>query len=103
MKFSGVGHDGSREAKRFYVKTRAKYLTKRGYYNEVSKKLADILIEKYKVPVVDDEETVRKVLGKDIEWHGTHPYDDTKPGNGWYVRKIGNSFYPKILLGRPKV
>lgn len=103
VKFAGIGHDGSREAKKFYVATRAKELTNRGYYMEASKKLADILIAKYKVPIVNDEESIRKVLGKDIEWHGTHPYDKNKPGDGWYIRKIGNSFYPKILLGRPKV
>ena len=42
VKYSGVGHDGSRDAKRKYISTRGKELNKLGYYIEVSGKIAAI-------------------------------------------------------------
>lgn len=103
VKFSGVGHDGSREAKRAYIESRAEDLVKPGYYIEVSGKLAEILISKYRCPVVNDEAKVEKIMGRDLDWKGKCPDDPNMPGDGWYVREIGGHLHAKIMLGRPKV
>ena len=103
VKFSGVGHDGERDSKRFYINQRAKDLKKLGHYIEVSGKIAEILIDKYDVPVVDNKEEVEKVLGKKIDWEGVHPTDKNAPGAGWYSRGIaGGKAHHKILIGKPK-
>jgi hypothetical protein len=103
VKFSGVGHDGSREAKRAYIESRAKDLMKPGFYIEVSGKLADILISKYRCPIVNKEEDVEKVMGKDVDWKGQCPDDPNLPGDGWYVRMLGGHPHAKIMLGKPRV
>lgn len=100
IKYSGVGHDGSKDAKRAYISARGKDLNKPGYYIEVSGKIADILISKYNVPVVSDQETVEKVLGKKIEWLGNIKGE---LGDGWYSRKLGGTSHTKVLIGKPKV
>jgi hypothetical protein len=103
IKFSGVGHDGTSQAKRAYVASRGEDLHKPGFYVEVSGKIAEILIDKYNCPIVTDERDVEKVLGKNVEWFGKHPDDRVMPGNGWYVRNLGGHAHAKILLGRPKI
>lgn len=103
IKYSGVGHDGSREAKREYLDARGRDLKMKGYYGEVSLKFAEILLKKYKVPTVDNKADVEKILGKEVEWHGKHPTDKTMPGEGWYTRKIAGHPHLKIMVGRPKV
>jgi len=100
IKYSGVGHDGTKDAKRAYISTRGKELNKLGFYIEVSGKIAEILLNSYDVPVISDEDTINKVLGKNVTFIGTI---DGKPGNGWYSRKLGGSSKEKILLGRPKI
>ena len=100
LKFSGIGHDGTSDAKRAYLQNRAAALKKSGYYIEVSDKLAQILINKYGVPIVDDQDTVEEVLGKKVKWLGNIPGDDSY---GWYERSIGGDPHAKILVGRPKV
>ena len=103
VKFSGVGHDGSREAKRAYIESRAEDLVKPGYFIEVSGKLAEILISKYNCPIVNSEAKVEKVMGRDLDWKGKCPDDPNMPGDGWYVRSIAGHPHSKIMLGRPKV
>jgi hypothetical protein len=103
IKFSGVGHDGSREAKREYLDLRGDDLHKLGYYIEVSGKLADILIGKYRVPVVEDRDEVEKVLGKTVNWTGECSDNPNALGKGWYIRQLGGHPHAKILLGRPKI
>jgi hypothetical protein len=103
IKFSGVGHDGSNQAKREYISNRGADLHKIGYYVEVSGKIADILISKYHCPIVTDPDVVTKVLGKPVDWTGKNEEDSKMPGNGWYVRTIGGHPHAKILLGRPKI
>jgi hypothetical protein len=103
IKFAGVGHDGSGEAKREYINSRAKDLKEIGYYVEVSGKIAAILISKYGVPVVNDQAEVEKVLGKKVEWVGKNPEESAMPGDSWYVRSIGGHNHAKILLGRPRI
>ena len=103
VKFAGVGHDGSKEAKREYIQARAKDLLKPGFYIEVSGKIAEILLGTYKCPEVTDQSDVEKVLGKTVEWKGECPDGPNMPGTGWYVRKIGGHPHAKIMLGRPKI
>lgn len=100
VKYSGVGHDGTRDAKRSYITARGRDLQKLGFYIEVSGKIAEILLNAYDVPVVTDQKEVEKVLGKKLDWIGTK---DDMPGNGWYSRKLGGKMHDKILLGRPKI
>lgn len=99
VKFSGVGHDGESDSKRAYLSSHAEDLKSEGYFTEVSEKLAEILISKYKVPIVDNQKNVEKVLGKKVEWVGEIP---GKPGNGWYIRSIGGGKHAKILVGNPR-
>jgi len=103
VKFSGVGHDGSSQAKREYISARGEDLKKLGYYVEVSGKIADILITKYNCPVVTDQKEVEKVLGKKVNWTGKNKENPSEPGDGWYIRSLGGHDHSKILLGRPKV
>jgi hypothetical protein len=103
VKFAGVGHDGSKQAKREYIKSRAEDLMKPGFYIEVSGKLAEILINDYRCPQVTAEEDVERVLGKVVDWKGKCPDDPNMPGEGWYIRKIGGHPHAKIMLGKPKV
>jgi hypothetical protein len=103
VKFAGVGHDGSKQAKRSYIESRAKDLMKPGFYVEVSGKIAEILIGDYRCPQVTDENDVEKVLGKDVDWKGKCPDDPSMPGDGWYVRTIGGHPHAKIMLGKPRV
>ena len=100
IKYSGVGHDGTSAAKRAYISARGKELNKIGFYIEVSGKIADILMDKYDIPVVTDRETVEEVLGKKVDWIGKK--EDGTSGAGWYSRKLGGQTHDKILLGRPK-
>ena len=91
VKFAGVGHDGSSDAKRSYISQRARDLIKPGYYVEVSGKIADILMSKG-APIVSDYDTVERVLGKKIK----------RLEDGWYIRSIGGSEHKKIMLGKPR-
>lgn len=100
IKYSGVGHDGSSPAKRAYITARGTELQRLGFYIEVSGKIAEILLEKYGVPVVTDVNTIEKVLGKKVDFIGTI---EGMPGNGWYSRILGGRAHNKILLGRPKI
>jgi len=87
----GMGHDGSSPAKSAAVNITAIMLKEPGHYVEVSGKLKDILKAKG-VPVVTDEETIRKVMaGKDI----------TMNDDGTYSREIGGKRHTKTLMGNP--
>lgn len=103
VKFAGVGHDGSRIAKRDYIQSRARDLMKPGFYIEVSGKIAEILMNDYGVPQVINQEDVERVLGKEIDWKGKSPDGPGINGNGWYTRKIAGHPHTKIMLGKPKV
>lgn len=114
IKSCGVGHDGSDNSKKHYLTTRANDFNdkSKNYYGEVSGKLAAILINKYQVPVVEDEKKIRTILGpnKEIEFYGSHPdiasgktTERDSPGKGWYKRMIGGKPYFKIMVGNPKV
>ena len=99
VKHTGIGHDGDRSNIKNLLIRKSGELKTPGNYVEVSGAAFDSFVNKGGVPVIDDEETVRAILGKkDIEWHGTHP-KGTKPGNGWYTRTIGGQKLTKTLAG----
>lgn len=91
--------DGSPVAKRTLIKHKIQDLKKSGFYVEASHKLADILITSG-VPIVNDENEVRNVLRKNIEWIGELPGHN---GDGWYYRNVSGKQIAKILLGTPKI
>ncbi len=103
-KLTASGHDGTKAAKDAYISKTAEMLGSSGYYAEMSKGIAHIMIKYHSVPFVDNKEDVEKVLGKEIEWIGEHP-EGLYPGyNGWYVRLIGGMHRDmKIMLGTPKI
>jgi hypothetical protein len=100
-KMTAMGHDGSQAGKDAYVSKTAELLTTNGYYAEMSKGIAHLMIKYYQVPHVANEETVRKVLGKEIEWIGAHPEGRYPEYNGWYMRDISGHKEMKIMLGTP--
>ena len=100
-KLTASGHDGTEAGKNAYVQKTADMLNTRGYYAEMSKGIAHLMIKYHQVPFVADEETVRKVLGKEIEWLGQHPEGKYPDYNGWYVRDISGNKELKIMLGTP--
>ncbi len=92
VKFVGAGQDGSSEAKKDLLDNTAKEMFRKGFYAEVSDKLAEILLNKYHVPYVDNKEEVEQILRKPVKWIG----------DGWYERNIsGVGNHKKILVGRP--
>jgi len=99
VKFSGVGHDGEKDSKRAYLDQRGKDLKKPGFFLECSGKLAEILINKYGCPTVDDPEEVKKIIPTMSKWIGEYPEHS---GKGWYERPIGGQVHKKIVVGRPK-
>lgn len=85
--------DGTPEAKRALVQAKISDLNSPGNYAEVSDRIAEILLQAG-VPIVDNEEEVKKVLpGKQIQWLS----------GGWYVRKIGGTDHKKIMVGIPNI
>ena len=106
VKLTGSGHDGSKSAKTAYLEKTAELLYEPGYYAEMSKAIAHIMITRYGVPFVGDPETVQKVLGsnKPINWLGDHPEEKYSEYNGWYTRSVsGRKDELKIMLGNPNV
>jgi len=100
-KMTVSGHDGSRAAINAYLNKSAELLNVSGYYAEMSKGIAHIMIMRHGVPFVNNKEDVQKVLGKEIAWLGGHPEGKYPGYDGWYSRAIGDSREIKILLGRP--
>lgn len=105
VKLSGSGHDGNRESKRAVLDETANLLNNDSFI-EVSKKKYEILINKYKINIINDQQIVRKILRKKIEWFGNHPNGlkgDPYNKDGWYGREIGGKNEIKILMGNPKI
>lgn len=102
LKMTALGHDASPAAKRAAIETQAADLRKPGFYAEVSDALAHILLTRYRPHAVEDEEAVRRVLDRPIEWVGERPdgkYPDVK---GWYYRNIAGHRKLKLLVGLPR-
>ena len=91
-KHVAMGHDGGSKAKSATVNHTASSLKRSGHYIEVSGKILDILKAKG-VDIVDDEETIKRVLkGKEIVMHPDGSYD----------RVIGGEKHRKVMMGKPK-
>ena len=104
-KFGGSATDGSAAAKKIILNKTAKMLNQKGNYGEVSDAIAHVLLTRYDVPVVSDEETVKKLLpGKKIKWVGENPNGKYPGVNGWYERVLtGAGKKMKIMVGKPKI
>ena len=103
-KMTAAGHDGQSKSKGHYIRKTIELLNMSGFYAEMSKRIADIMIEDG-VPYVDNPAAVRKTLGsgKPIEWLGTHPEGKHPEYKGWYRRTVGgHQGELKIMLGTPK-
>ena len=104
IKMTGAGHDGQRQSKRHYIEKTLELLSSPGYYAEMSKRIADIMINAG-VPYVSDPEVLAKVLGptKEFEWLGDHPDGLYPEYKGWYRRSVGgNPGELKIMFGDPR-
>jgi len=96
--------DGEPPGIQSYKEKTAALLHTDGNYAEMSDAIAHVMIKYYNVPFVDNEEDVRKVLGKEIEWIGAHPKGKYPNYTGWYCRTLGKceEKHMKILFGKPK-
>lgn len=94
--------DGSKEAKKVMLDQKVKDLNTKGNIAEVSDALAHVLITRYKVPFVNDEQKVRDILQKDIKWVGENPNGKYPGYDGWYERILGDGKpHLKIMVGTP--
>ncbi len=96
VKISGIGHNGDGYSRKQVVQQLAQVLNSYGFWIEVSDRLAEVLLQRYNVPIVDNQEDVEKVLGYPIkEWLG----------DGWYTRVVNKAGKEakEILLGKPSI
>jgi hypothetical protein len=96
IKISGIGHNGDSYSRKQVVQHLAQVLNSYGFWIEVSDRLAEVLLQRYNVPVVNDKETVEKILGYPIkEWLG----------DGWYTRVVNKAgkVAKEILVGKPSI
>ena len=103
-KMTAAGHDGQSRSKGHYIRKTIELLRTSGFYAEMSKRIADIMIESG-IPYVDSPEAVEKVLGpgKTICWFGEHPEGKHPEYKGWYTREVcGHAGELKIMFGTPK-
>ena len=102
IKHTGLGHDGEKANIKNLLTYKSNMLKSSGNYVEVSGPAYKAFVEIGGVPTVDDEETVRDILkGKELVWHGQHPSDPSRKGDGWYTRVIGGKHLTKTMAGIP--
>jgi hypothetical protein len=92
-KHVGMGHDGTRPAKRSSVSHTINQLDILGNYIEASGKMADILKSVDVIQVTDKDTIQRALKGKKIEI-----FDD-----GSYTRYLGGKKYTKLMFGKPTI
>lgn len=68
----------------------------------VSDALAHILITKYNIPSINNQEEVEKILDKKIDWVGSRPDGKYLDYNGWFYIDILGKRKMKIALGKIK-
>ena len=106
-KHTGIGHDGEKSNIKNLLSKKSALLKTPGNYIEVSGPAFRSYVQIGKAPTVNDEETVKAILGPkraaELEWHGKHPLDPQRPGNGWYTRTIGGKKLTKIMAGIPAI
>ena len=118
--------DGESKSLSFYKEDLIKRLKDGNHFAELSGKAASMAM-KAGVPAVTDYETAKNLLGKDVEWHGEHPYfkepdiygdswhegsleieakkskqyGPNKEYHGWYKRKLGGGkVVMKMIFGK---
>ena len=105
IKHTGMGHDGGKSNIKSLLKYKTNLLKSPGHYVEVSGPAYKAFVGYGGAPIVDDEEIVMNILGPrragETTWHGEHPTDSSKSGEGWYTRKIGGSPHTKTMVGIP--
>jgi|TARA_R110000824_G_scaffold73472_2_gene187113 hypothetical protein len=95
LKIGGVGHDG-KKGKRVSVLRLLDLLKKPGIFAELSGRPAQIAFAAG-IHVVEDEQKVRSLVQRDIEWIGEI---EGKEGKGWYKRQYGPGVaHVKIIVG----
>lgn len=95
LKIGGMGHDGGK-GKRASIAHLIELLKQPGTFAEVSGAPAEIAL-KAGVPAIEDEQKVRDLIKRDLEWIGEI---EGKPGRGWYKRQYGPGVaHLKIVVG----
>jgi hypothetical protein len=102
MKWTGGATDGTPDAKQTYLMTTAKALQTPGNYCEVSDAIMHIMITHFKIPCVNSQAKVEKILGKKVNWIGAHPHHKYPGYNGFYSRTLGGVEHMKLLIGKPR-
>jgi|TARA_R110002020_G_scaffold13311_3_gene48179 hypothetical protein len=106
VKHTGMGHDGNKANIKSLLKHKTNLLKSPGNYVELSGPAHRAFVEIGGAPTVDNEETVMDILGPkraaETTWHGAHPTDPSKKGNGWYTRTIGGKKLTKTIAGIPR-
>jgi len=89
-KITVMSQDGSAPAKKDAILKMIELMKTRGFYAELDMDLA----KKLGLPPIKDEQKVRDVLKKELEWQG----------DGSYTRKVGaaGKAKEKVLVGIPK-
>jgi hypothetical protein len=103
LKSVGGATDGSKESKTQYVKNLVDKLNTPGNYAEVSDAIMHILLTRYGVESIDNQEDVEKILNKKVKWVGKHPIGNYPGHEGFYIRSIGGEEHMKIMLGKPLI
>lgn len=106
IKHTGMGHDGDKPNIKNLLRHKTNLIKTPGHYAEVSGPAFRAFVDVGGASTIDDEELVRKVLGSkrspNVIWHGPHPTDVNKKGDGWYSRPIGGEMQTKTMIGIPR-
>jgi len=95
LKIGGVGHDG-KQGKGVSILRLLELLDEPGTFAEVSGRPAQIALAAG-TPVIEDEQKVRGLVQRDIEWIGEI---EGKEGKGWYKRQYGPGVaHLKMIVG----
>lgn len=88
-KVTVMGQDGEKNSRKDSILQMIKLMKTRGFYAEVDLDLAN----KFGLDIIKDEDVIRSVLNKEIEYRE----------DGTYDRKIQGDYHTKVLVGIPKI